>query len=171
MSSTDTTIRNLQREIGEQERAIDAARADRAAAQADLNRYSARIEEVRAVKSSLSGALNDQAGDVLAVQRDLCDLLAEATTGLSHMNNLIVTVQVDGEHRTEEDDLCSEAHAALQSEIDRCQSEIDAANERISSANAREASAQATRTSCVNCARSLADEDDATVSVNVRTRY
>lgn len=171
MSSTDTTIRNLQREIREEERAIDAARADRAAAQADLRRYSARVEEVRAVKRTLSGAMNDFAGGVSSAQRQARDRLAEATSGLSHEGALTGDVSADEERSTEADALCSQAHAALQSEIDRCQAEIDGANGRIASANAREGSAQSRRSSYVSSARYLAREDDATVSVNARTRY
>lgn len=171
MADTNGTIRNLLREIDEEERAIDAARASRSAAQADLGKYSRRIEEVRAVKRSLSGKMNDYATDVLSDQRSARDALAEATSGYSHEGRATGSIGEDKEQATESDFFGSQVHAALQAEIDACRRAIDAANAAIASADAQENSAQTRRSSYVNSARYLSQEDDATIHVSARTRY
>lgn len=171
MSSTDSSINRLLGDIRGEERAIDAARASHAAAQADLERYQRRLEEVRAIKRTLSGAMNDLATDVRSAQIDAQDRLGAATSGYAHTSALTDQYQADRESSTEGDGTCSQVHDALQSEIDRCQGEIEGACSRMRSAEASEASAQSRRSSYLQSARNLADEDDATVRVNVRTRY
>lgn len=171
MSSTDSSINRLLGNIRGEERAIDAARASRSAAQADLDRYQRRLEEVSAIKRSLSGAMNDFAAGVLSSQERAEDSVGASTSGYSYESRLVGQLQSDRERSTEGDGTCSQIHSALQQEIGRCQGEIEGAQSRIRAADASESSAQSRRSSYLRSARNLANEDDATVKVNARTRY
>lgn len=171
MSNTDVSINRLLGNIRSEERAIDAARASRSAAQADLDRYQRRLDEVSAIKKTLSGAMNDFAADVISSQTRAQESVGSSTSGYAHESRLVGQFQSDREQSTEGDGICSQIHSALQQEIGRCQGEIESAQSRIRAADASESSAQSRRSSYLRNARNLANEDDATVKVNARTRY
>lgn len=171
MTSIDKSINRLLDDVDREERSIDQARANRSAARADLRTYEARLEEVRAVKTTLGAAMNDRAGDVRNSQTRTCDELDEGTGGLSRGAGVAADIRDDLEKTTEADDTCSQVHAYLQAEIDRCGREISDASGRISAADRQESAAQSRRSSYVRSARTLADNSEATVRVNVRARY
>lgn len=171
MSDTDRSINRLLGDIRNEERTIDAARASRSAAQAQLGKYQARLEELRSIKNSLSNVMNDHVDDVLFRQNEALGFISGFSSGYSHEGDLQYQLQSDQEKSTELDEKCSQVHEAIQSEMNRCESEIEGARSQISTANAQESSAQSRRSSYLWSARNLANEDDATVRVSARTRY
>ena len=171
MSTTDQDIQRLLRNARSAERDVDGARARRAAAEGDLKTYERRLEQVRGVKSTLSGVMNGYVGDVDTAQTGIRVNFVSATSGFAHEEDVASSLLSDAERSTEQDAYGSQMHYELSLEISRCEQQIDDARRRISSAESDEAAALSRRSSCVRQARVLGDREDATINVNVKTRY
>lgn len=169
--STDSQINSLLRETNQLESQIDAARAQRSDAEARMNKFMRRKEQVQKVKDSFSRTFDDEVSAIQKGQDGTKSGLSRGLAGLKRESILVSAVEGDREKSTESDSFGCQIHSNLQHEINRCQQEIEQARYEMNEADRRATDLGNQRTSKVNQAKSLANNDDATVKVRESSWY